>query len=241
MFVKGVKIAKNAIFPIFRWEQVSSSQAQIAVVGTGFFINSKGYFVSVVHIFDNTNTNTKFLYIGRLPDEVQNPFLEIEEITRNNDYDIFIGKIKTSSPKYFYLSKTVPQIGRSVCVSGYPLAQIRSNEQGGLELGGARRYFQPSFVLDQIVINSGNGTGVTRRHDGFLVRDVSLFGMSGGPVFDNKGVVVGMQGSVTQPRISRNAAGRSISVENAVVIRSSLILNLLKENRIRANFWGRFQ
>jgi len=229
----------QAIFPIFRWEKISASEARIAVVGAGFFINSKGYFVSVIHIFDNPTTDTKFLYLGRLSDEIQNPQLEIREITRDDEHDIFVGKLETKNRKYLYLADKIPHIGRSVCVSGYPLAHITRNTQGGLEVSGVRRYFQPSFVLDRALLNSDNGAGKIRKHDGFLVRDVGLFGMSGGPVFDTKGVVVGVQGSVTQPRISKNAAGRSISVENAVAIRSNLILDLLKKSSIRANFLGK--
>lgn len=240
MFVKAINKARGFMFPIFRWEQASAQQVNIGVVGTGFFVNRKGYFVSVVHIFDNTNAQTSFRYWGRLPDKLENPPLVIEEIIRDDDHDIYIGKIKTRSPEYCYLAKKIPDIGKSVCISGYPLAQITINNQGGPELGGVRRYFQPSFVLDRAVVRSGGGTGIARTHDGFLVRDPGLFGMSGGAVFDARSKVVGIQGSVTQPRISTNALGRSISVENAMVIRSNFILDLLKKNKIRANFFGRF-
>ena len=240
MFVKAIKIARDSMFPIFRWDQTGEKQFRVGVKGTGFFINSKGYFVSVAHVFDNMTTNTKFQYIGKLPEHLQKPRLEIKEVAKNDDYDIFIGKIEINSPKYFYLAKNVPKIGRSVCISGYPLAQIAPNNRGGLELGGVRRYFQPTFVLDKIVISSHGSAGITKKHDGFLVRDVGLFGMSGGPVFDVDGTVVGMQASVTKPRISTHSSGRTISVENAVVIRSSLVLDFLKKNHIRFNFWGKF-
>lgn len=239
MFVKSVKIAKQSMFPIFRWEQQGVS-AQIGVVGTGFFINSNGYFISVAHVFDGAGQNTKFLFMGRLPGQLQNPRLEIREIARNDELDIFLGKIEVKSPTYFNLSSQTPEEGRSVCVGGYPLAQISKNLQGGLELGGVRRYFQPSFVLDKAVVNADNGQGHIRKHDGFLVRDVGLFGMSGGPVFNLGGVIVGMQGSVTSPRVSQNSSGRTISVENAQAIRSKLIIDLLKSNKIRFNFFSRF-
>ena len=227
------------MFPIFRWDQLAQNQARVGVAGTGFFINSRGYFVSVAHVFDGAQQNTKFQYAGKLPDNLQNPPLEITEICRNDDADIYVGRVNLKTPTYFHLAKEIPHIGRSVCVSGYPLAQITTNQHGGLEVGGVRRDFQPTFVLDNAVISSSSGQNVTRKHDGFLVRDVGLFGMSGGPVFDIRGIVVGMQGSVTQPRVSTNG-GRTISVENALAIRSGLILELLKKHNIRANILGIF-
>lgn len=239
MFVKSIRKAKNAIFPIFVLEQVSPTGLNIKVGGTGFFINSKGYFVSVAHIFDNASPQQSLRYWGRLPEEVINPHLEIHEVVRDDEKDIFVGRVATS-PRYLYLSSKLPEIGKSVCISGYPLATIRSNETGGIELGGVRRYFQPSFVLDKSKASVRGAGGVVRTHDGFLVRDFGLFGMSGGPILDKNGVVVGVQASVTDPRISKGPPGRSISVENALAIRSDLILDLLKRNRIRTNLFGRF-
>jgi S1-C subfamily serine protease len=238
MFVKAVKISKESMFPIFRWQQ-QGNQAQVGVTGVGFFINSNGYFASVAHAFDNANQNTKFFFWGRLPEQLQNPRLEIQEIAKDDNLDVFIGKVDIKSSTYFRLSKNIPGEGRSICISGYPLAQISKNPQGGLELGGVRRYFQPSFVLDKIIINIDNGAGKIRKHDGFLIRDVGLFGMSGGPVFDKKGIVLGMQASVTNPRESKNA-GRTILVENAVAIRAGVIIDLLKEKHIRFNLLGKF-
>lgn len=240
MFVKAIKIAKNAMFPIFRFEQIDPVQARVLVIGSGFFINRSGYFVSVAHVFDNPNTQTSFRYFGQVPDKVNNPPLIIKEVGRNDDLDIFIGKIEIKNSNYFGLAKNRPDIGKSVCISGYPLAQLGNNPQGGLELSGVRRYFQPSFVLDYAVSKSGNMQGHIRTHDGFLVRDLGLYGMSGGPVFDAKGFVFGIQGSVTQPRKSVGSSGETIAVQNALAIRSILILDLLKKNRIRYNFLGRF-
>lgn len=221
------------MFPIFRLEKLQQNQGKIGVVGTGFFINSKGVFITVAHIFDSANTNTRFVYWGNLPDKIVNPNKEIREIVKDNNQDIFVGKLDIKSPGYFHLCKKIPDIGKSVCVSGYPLAVISQNQQGGPELGGVRRYFQPTFVLDRVVVNIKSDTGIIRKHDGFLARDFGLFGMSGGPVFDVNGTVLGMQASVTSPRESRSADGRTISVENACIIRSGLILDLLKKNKIR--------
>ena len=233
MFVKSIRIARKAMFPIFCFEKLTpQKQLKVGVVGTGFFINSEGYLATVAHIFDRKSQNVTFKYWGILPDKVINPPLEIQEVARDNKNDIFIGKVDAKSPGFFLLCKKIPDVGRSVCVSGYPLAKITKNPQGGAELGGVRRYFQPSFVLDKVKMNSKTN-GVIRKHDGFLVRDVGLFGMSGGPVFDPDGIVVGIQASVTSPRESKNAAGRKIVVENACVIRGNLIQSFLRKHKIR--------
>lgn len=238
MFVSAIKIAKQAIFPIFRFDQISGSELRVRITGTGFFINSKGYFVSVAHIFDDQTSQTSFRYLGRLPEEVK-PRLLITEVARDNEHDIFLGKIEINNSKYFYLAKKIPEIGKSVCICGYPLAVISQNDRGGLELGGVRRYFQPTFVLDIGKAQSRSSADQTRMHDGFLVRDFGLFGMSGGPIFDVRGIAVGIQASVTQPRVSVGSGGRTITVENALAIRNDFILKLLKGNKIRINFWGK--
>jgi hypothetical protein len=240
MFVKAIKVAKNAMFPIFRFEQVDPTQAKIFAAGSGFFVNRSGYFVSVAHVFDNPAPQTAFWYCGQVPDRVTKRPLIIKEVARNDDYDIFIGRVEIDSPYYFPLAKFSPEIGRSVCISGYPFAQIQNNPQGGLELGGVRRYFQPSFILDYIKCGNKNVHGRVRTHDGFLVRDFGLYGMSGGPVFDIRGTVFGIQGSITSPRVSTGGSGQSVTVQNAIAIRSALMVELLKKNKIRHNFLGKF-
>jgi len=233
MFVKSIKLASKAMFPIFRIEKLQQNQAKIGVVGAGFFVNSNGVFVTVAHIFDSKGKNISFKYWGSLPEKIINPSKKVVEIARDDNYDIFIGKVEIKSRGFLHLHKKNLDIGRSVCISGYPLAIITQNPQGGPELGGVRRYFQPTFVLDRLTLKSRSGTGNIRVHDGFLVRDFGLFGMSGGPVFDVNGTVVGIQASVTKPRESKNADGRKISVENACVIRSNLILDLLEKHQVR--------
>lgn len=232
MFVKSIQLAQKTMFPIFRFEKLPKNQTNIGVVGTGFFINPKGYFITVAHVFDTSNQNTSYKFWGHLPDKIHNPNIEIVEIARDDNHDIVVGKIALDNTDFSCLDTNIPLIGHSVCISGYPMSQISPNNQGGLELGGVRRYFQPSFVLDRVAIDIDNGKGLKRKHEGFLVRDVGLFGMSGGPIFDIEGRVVGMQASVTDPRVSSNGA-RTITVENAIAIQSSLIEDLLKKNGIK--------
>ena len=66
-----------------------------------------------------------------------------------------------------------------------------------------------------------------------MMTEFSLFGMSGGPVVNTSGAVVGMQASVTHPRVSVGAGGRQISIENAVAIGSEHIYALLQKANLR--------
>jgi S1-C subfamily serine protease len=67
---------------------------------------------------------------------------------------------------------------------------------------------------------------------GFLARDVGLFGMSGGPVVDPDGYVVGVQAAVTDRRVSTNPDGREISVENALAIGSDVLADFLNAHGV---------
>jgi hypothetical protein len=231
MFVDAIKKIEKTMFPIFFVEEVGQGQTTLGICGTGFFINADGVFASVAHIFDSKSENKKYVFYGFLPDNVVNPYLEIHELCRDNEHDIFIGKIELKTPDFLEISEKMPDIGKTICIAGYPLAEITLNVSGGFELSGVRRYYQPSFVLDSTSVNTDNNNGVVRTHQGFLVRDFGLYGMSGGPVFDITGKIYGIQGSVTRPRISINGTD-SISVQNAVAIKTDLILGLLTANNI---------
>ncbi len=228
MFVKSIKLIKKAMFPIFRFDEVNPGQYAINVVGTGFFINSSGLFATVAHVFDNPTPQTTNKFVGYLPDHLQNPQLVIREIARDNHHDIYVGQVDLHTPNFVEISTKIPDVGKSVCIAGYPLATLVPNNNGGMDASGVHRYFQPTFVLGNALSNTDSG----RQHDGFLTRDFGLFGMSGGPIFDIHGKLQGIQGSVTAPRESRNG-DRVITVENAVAIKTALLLALLKANNLR--------
>ena len=231
MLVNAVRQIENGMFPIFRFDRINQNQANVGVAGTGFFVNQDGLFVTVAHIFDNTSPQVTYMYHGRLPNDFTPHPLPITEIARNDQKDIYVGRVNLPNTTFLHFSNAEVAPGRTACIAGYPLAVITANAQGGMELSGVRRYFQPSFILDMIKTALDNGHGLVRTHDGFLVRDVGLFGMSGGPVFDMNGKVLGMQAAVTNPRESTNG-NRIITVENAIAIRNAEIINLLELNGI---------
>jgi S1-C subfamily serine protease len=231
MWVQAIKEVSKAMFPIFN-QTKNGDQVGLGVAGTGYFINNEGVFVTNAHLFDAAKPGVAYIYYGLLPEALHNPFLEIHELARDDVKDLFAGKLALEGNGSLGFSSALPEIGKTICIAGYPLAQISVNAQGGFELGGVRRYFQPSFILDSANVNLANADGLIRNHRGFLIRDFGLYGMSGGPVVDIHGRVLGMQASVTDPRESTNGS-RTITVQNAVAIGGDVIQEFLATNGIR--------
>jgi S1-C subfamily serine protease len=230
MMVTAVREITKAMFPVFRFMS-DGRQMQLGVAGTGYFINDNGMFVTAAHIFDETTPQTQFVYLGLLPEHLHNPMMGVREIARDNKHDIYVGSLDLKNTGFLKFASTSGEIGQTVCIAGYPLPIITINKQGGFEVAGVRRYFQPSFILDNTTAQADNGKGVIRTHEGFLIRDFGLYGMSGGPVTDVRGNVVGMQASVTDPRESTNGT-RTITVQNALAISGNKIREFLSANRI---------
>ena len=197
MFVNAIKKVEKAMFPIFRTEPIQGNHFHSAIVGTGFFIGRDGMFASLAHVFDGKTPKTQFQFFGFLPEGIRSMPLEILEAARNDSHDIFIGKIALSTPEFILLSNGVVDVGKSVCIGGYAGLALPDDEKGKTNIMSGRRYYQPSFVVDYFTSQVCNEHGVTRTHDGFLLRDLGLRGMSGGPVFDVDGTALGIFGGNT--------------------------------------------
>jgi S1-C subfamily serine protease len=223
MFAAAVAKLTNSIFPIYRETPVPPQSFEIHVVGSGFFVDAHGTFVTVAHVLDGASPVAQFQYRGRSPDHFENPLLPITCLARDDEKDILIGHVDAQLTHGLDLLEAPVSNGTSVCVAGYPLAQL-TMQAGALDVGKVRRYFQNAMVVDRCSLPVW-----TRRHDGFMMTEFSLFGMSGGPVVTRDGTVVGMQASITDPRVSEGAGGRRITIENAVAIGSEHIHVLLTQ------------
>jgi S1-C subfamily serine protease len=220
MFAAAVAKLTNSIFPIYR-----TTGLAIQVTASGFFVDAYGTFVTVAHAFDDAPPGAQFQYRGRSPDNVQNPSLPITEIARDNAQDILIGRVNLQLTHGLDILETEAPLGSSICVAGYPLAQLGLRPNGDLDVSRVRRYFQSAMVLDRVACSVESG----RTHKGFTMTEFALFGMSGGPVVTTDGAVVGMQASIMAPRTSVGAGGRQITIENACAIGSEHIHALLQQ------------
>lgn len=113
-----------------------------------------------------------------------------------------------------------PKAGKSICLCGYPLAQLSQNPDGSINVRAVRQYWQPTFIIDAVTV-ADNG----KNYIGFMTQDISLNGMSGGPVFDTEGVVYGIDTAFVQREISQKDKP-AIQVFNGIALENASIADV---------------
>ena len=212
MYADAVAQITQSIFPIFVLPP-DETVIQMGIAGTGFFIGSSGLFLTADHVMTSAPAGSVHYYYGRVPDEVFQPAVEIEHVASDPAHDLYLGRIPGVTYTAALLSPETVRPGDSVCLSGYPMAVLASNQRGGV-IGNIRRYWQPSFAIDaaQALINN-------RLYDGYIVQHTCLRGMSGGPVFDMQGRVRGMAVATLSRSIpAESVGGLPTIVSNGIVI-----------------------
>lgn len=125
------------------------------------------------------------------------------EILLHPTYDLavvkFIGYANLSYQNYavFQKDETVIQQGKSLCRIGYPFPEFNNykynSDTDDIEWLADGRNATPSFPIDGIItrfILNGDG-----EKSGIEISTPGLRGQSGGPLFDKKGRIFGMQSS----------------------------------------------
>jgi S1-C subfamily serine protease len=220
MYQEAVTNIKNSIFLIF-FVSVQGQNTQIGVRGTGLFISNQGHFLTALHVITDVPANSTFQYRGNIPDHIVNPPNLIQEIYRDPVRDIFLGRINIDGTIPVAFSLERPRAGKSVCLCGYPLATLAQSPDGTLNVGGVRQYWQPTFIIDAITV-----TDQTKNYVGFITQDTSLNGMSGGPVFDNTGVVYGVDTAFITREIPQAGGKLAIQVHNGIALENASITDV---------------
>ena len=216
MYQSAVEKIKRSIFPIF-FVKEEGVNSQIGVSGTGFFIDDKGHFITALHVITDAPYGAFFQYRGNIPDHIINPPQIITEVYRDPIRDIFLGKINVSGTIPVSITLDKPKAGKSVCLCGYPLAELSVNVDGSINVGNVRQYWQPTYIIDSIPI-----TDNSKNYVGFMTQDISLNGMSGGPVFDIDGLVHGVDTAFIHREIPQKDKP-AIQVFNGVALENASI------------------
>ena len=223
MFADAVAKLAASIFPIF-YAYERADGPVIGVSGTGFFVDDNGLFITVDHSMNCAPAGSGYYYYGNLPDELLQPPLEIERIASDPGHDLFLGRVERDSLRAVDLASGAVRPGDSVCLSGYPMAEVSINADGRF-VANVRRYWQPTFVIDatQAVVND-------RVYDGYIVGHPCFSGMSGAPVFDVEGRVQGMA-VATLTRTEPELEGDPVVVRNGIVLDREHIRAFIENNR----------
>ena len=224
MFADAVAKLTASIFPIF-FAYEHDDGPIIGVSGTGFFVDDSGLFVTVDHSMNCAPAGSTYYYYGNLPDQLSRPAVEIERVASDPGRDLFLGRVGRGYLRAVELSGEAVRPGDSVCLSGYPMAEVSSNAEGGF-VANVRRYWQPTFVVDatQAVVDG-------RVYDGYLVGHPCFSGMSGGPVFDVEGKVRGMA-VATLTRTEPELKGDPTVVRNGIVLDVAHIRAFIQGHRL---------
>lgn len=216
MYQIAIERIKKSIFPIF-FVSTDGQNTQMGVSGTGFFIDNNGHFLTALHVMTEAPSNSIFQYRGNIPEHIVNPPEVITEIYRDPIRDIFLGKININGTTPVEPIIDRPKSGKSVCLCGYPLAKLTQNPDGSINVSAVRHYWQPTFIIDAVTV-ADNG----KNYIGFMTQDISLNGMSGGPVFDTDGVVHGIDTAFVQREIPQKDK-TAIQVFNGIALENASI------------------
>jgi S1-C subfamily serine protease len=219
MYADAVAKISESIFPIF---YIHHEDDLVGVCGTGVFVGHGGLFVTSDHVMASPPDGSTVYFYGRTPDEVCEPAVEMERVWSDPAQDLYLGTVARDYLQPATLSNDPVRPGDSVCLSGYPLADLKIGPGGGI-VGSVRRYWQPTFVLDeaQVVIQG-------RTYAGYLVEHPCHPGMSGAPVFDTEGRVRGLVGANLSRTIPPLPDELPTVLANGVVIDAQRIRGFLE-------------
>jgi S1-C subfamily serine protease len=208
MYADAVARITESIFPIF---YIHSDDNLVGVCGTGFFVGEGGLFLTSDHVMGSPPPGSTVYFYGKAPDEVCEP-AELEHVWSDSSQDLYLGRVPRDYLQPAEVSQTPVRPGDSVCLSGYPMAELEISPRGSL-VGNVRRHWQPTFVVDatEVVIQG-------RTYSGYIVEHSCYPGMSGAPVFDMEGTVRGLVGANLSRTIPPLPDELPTVVTNGVVI-----------------------
>lgn len=143
-------------------------------VGTAFAVDGSGTFITARHVVDGCGR----VFLVRGPRQLE----PVVSATTQQDRDFAVLRASTLKPDYVSLSRRSPKRGEDGFMMGFPqgkAADVRATVIGATEMRSVGRYRMREPVIAWVE---------RERRPDFTG---SLGGISGGPVFDGEGYVVG--------------------------------------------------
>jgi len=213
MFTAAIQKVSKSIFPIFFYGPKGSG-----VLGTAFFINDKGHFLTAAHVVAALPKGAKMGYLGNIPlcNFKGKKMGTVKVLERNDDMDLALGIIKKDHLPPLAFAPKKAMVGQSIALCGYPFPMLRVLQNKSLDVTRVRQYWQPTIKMDELKPK----LLLNKKFRSFLTEQPALPGMSGGPIFTLNAEVIGVTSAVW-PRHVPLKSGKSISIENGIGVELS--------------------
>lgn len=200
---------------------------------------------------------SKFKYKPGVPIQLKNQFYGVFKGTPSGIKVIFHktldlalvkieGDVEMLTNEYPLFSETEVEVGMMLCKLGYPFSEYTSiaydDVQDDINFTQTGKQSSPYFPLDGMVTRKiGNGEKVI----GFEMSTPGIKGQSGGPVFDEQGVIYGMQSGTKSHdldlRMKKSIQTMDGPIDHTtyaflnvgVVLSSKEIIAFLQENEVK--------
>ena len=159
--------SKKNNFPNKKYDEDFLNKLFIVGIGTGFFINSSGNFVTNSHVIDGECIDYKI--------KQNSEFKDIQILANDPVNDIAVGKINLNSQNSFLNLANQIKLGEEIILAGYPLAL--------------------TLKSDSIKVNKGivsSMSGINNNFSEIQIDAPVQPGNSGGPIVNMSGNVVGV-------------------------------------------------
>lgn len=175
--------------------------------GTGFLISDDGHILTAAHVIGDEQTATVWIKGARY---------EADIVNKNKDLDIAIlkprGKISTAFTPLSLRINKANKLGEEVLTIGYPMSKLLGNNarlSKGLINATTGQRDDPNQIQFSAGVQPGN---------------------SGGPLFDNDGVVVGVVTGTLNPWKMVQSTGGALPQNVNFAVKANVILNSIKSS-----------